>query len=106
MAGLGYDGTHYILMSESEPGGLGNQTVGKYSSFNDLINLSAFDTDFLLPQNRFGSNVSIGCLDHDGTQKVFWGGHSGYFKNLDGHLWEIAYNPLFWAGPVDRYIAP
>jgi|TARA_B110000263_G_scaffold151869_1_gene131868 uncharacterized glyoxalase superfamily protein PhnB len=31
-------------------------------------------------------------------QKVFWGGYSGYFKDLDGHLWEVAYNPFFWIG--------
>jgi len=35
-------------------------------------------------------------------QKVFWGGYSGYFKDLDGHLWEVAHNPLFWVGPVDE----
>ncbi len=35
-------------------------------------------------------------------QKVFWGGYSGYFKDLDGHLWEVAYNPLFWVGPRDE----
>ena len=34
-------------------------------------------------------------------QKVFWGGYSGYFKDLDGHLWEVAHNPLFWVGPKD-----
>ena len=34
-------------------------------------------------------------------QKVFWGGYSGYFKDPDGHLWEIAHNPLFWVGPSD-----
>ncbi|MEJ2060470.1 MAG: VOC family protein [Gammaproteobacteria bacterium] len=34
-------------------------------------------------------------------QKVYWGGYSGYFKDLDGHLWEVAYNPLFWIGPED-----
>ncbi len=28
-------------------------------------------------------------------QKVFWGGYSGYFADLDGHLWEVAYNPFF-----------
>jgi len=27
-------------------------------------------------------------------QKVFWGGYSGYFSDLDGHLWEIAHNPF------------
>jgi uncharacterized glyoxalase superfamily protein PhnB len=28
-------------------------------------------------------------------QKVFWGGYRGYFKDPDGHLIEVAYNP-FW----------
>ena len=27
------------------------------------------------------------------AQKVFWGGYSGYFKDLDGHLFEVAFNP-------------
>ena len=35
-------------------------------------------------------------------QKVFWGGYSGYFADLDGHLWEIAYNPFSWIGPADE----
>ena len=35
-------------------------------------------------------------------QKVFWGGYSGYFKDPDGHLWEVAYNPFFWVGPDDE----
>lgn len=34
-------------------------------------------------------------------QKVFWGGYSGYFSDPDGHLWEVAYNPLFQVGPAD-----
>lgn len=29
------------------------------------------------------------------AQKVYWGGFSGYFKDLDDHLIEVAYNP-FW----------
>jgi catechol 2,3-dioxygenase-like lactoylglutathione lyase family enzyme len=33
--------------------------------------------------------------------KVFWGGYSGYFKDPDGHLWEVAHNPFFWVGPRD-----
>ena len=27
------------------------------------------------------------------AQKTFWGGYAGYFKDIDGHLWEIAHNP-------------
>ncbi len=33
------------------------------------------------------------------AQNVFWGGYSGYFKDLDGYLFEVAYNP-FW--PLDE----
>ena len=32
-------------------------------------------------------------------QDVFWGGYSGYFADLDGHLWEVAWNPHF---PLDQ----
>lgn len=32
------------------------------------------------------------------AQDVFWGGHSGYFADPDGHLWEVAHNPFF---PLD-----
>jgi predicted lactoylglutathione lyase len=29
------------------------------------------------------------------AEEVFWGGYSGYFRDLDGHLWEVAWNPGF-----------
>lgn len=29
------------------------------------------------------------------AREVFWGGYSGYFADPDGHLWEIAFNPVF-----------
>ena len=29
------------------------------------------------------------------AQDAFWGGHSGYFSDPDGHLWEIVWNPHF-----------
>lgn len=29
------------------------------------------------------------------AQDVFWGGHSGYFADPDGNLWEVAWNPHF-----------
>ena len=34
-------------------------------------------------------------------QKAGWGGFHCYFKDLDGHLWEVAYNPFAWVGPKD-----
>jgi predicted lactoylglutathione lyase len=36
-----------------------------------------------------------GCILKS-PQKVFWGGYSGYAADLDGHPWEIAFNP-HWA---------
>ena len=45
--------------------------------------------------------VAAGATLVKPPQKVFWGGYSGYFKDPDGHLWEIAYNPHFWVGPRD-----
>lgn len=33
------------------------------------------------------------------AQDVFWGGHSGYFSDPDGYLWEVAWNPLAPLGP-------
>ena len=36
------------------------------------------------------------------AQKAFWGGYHGYFRDPDGHLWEVAHNPFSWIGPVDQ----
>jgi len=30
--------------------------------------------------------------------KTAWGGYAGYFEDLDGHLWEVAWNPQ-WKQP-------
>ncbi|MGK2942362.1 MAG: VOC family protein [Immundisolibacter sp.] len=27
------------------------------------------------------------------AQDTFWGGYAGYFQDLDGHLWEVVWNP-------------
>ena len=40
----------------------------------------------------------LGAMIVKPAQKVFWGGYSGYFKDLDGYLFEVAFNP-FW--PMD-----
>lgn len=29
------------------------------------------------------------------AQRAFWGGYTGYFADLDGHPWEVAFNPGF-----------
>ena len=46
--------------------------------------------------------VAAGATVAKKAQKVFWGSYIGYFKDLDGHLWEVAHNPLFCVGPKDE----
>ncbi|AWI74740.1 glyoxalase [Parazoarcus communis] len=46
--------------------------------------------------------VKAGATLTKKPQKVFWGGYSGYFKDPDGHLWEVAHNPFMWVGPTDK----
>jgi len=45
--------------------------------------------DILRQVEKLGATI----IKH--AQKVYWGGYSSYFKDLDGHLFEVAYNP-FW----------
>jgi uncharacterized protein len=40
------------------------------------------------------------------AEKVFWGGYSGYFKDLDGHLFEVAHNPFWNFDDNDNLILP
>lgn len=43
----------------------------------------------------FDLALSAGAKPLKPPEKVFWGGYSGYFADLDGHVWEVATNP-FW----------
>jgi uncharacterized protein len=38
--------------------------------------------------------VACGATLVKAGEKVFWGGYSGYFKDTEGHLWEVAHNPF------------
>lgn len=49
----------------------------------------------------FAQAVKAGAVVTKIPQKVFWGGYNGYFKDPEGYLWEIAYNPFMWIGPKD-----
>jgi catechol 2,3-dioxygenase-like lactoylglutathione lyase family enzyme len=37
------------------------------------------------------------------AQDVFWGGHHGYFRDPDGHVWEVAHNPFSPLGPRGEF---
>ncbi len=42
--------------------------------------------------------TNAGAHPQKPPEKAFWGGYSGYFRDLDGYYWEIAHNPFF---PLD-----
>jgi catechol 2,3-dioxygenase-like lactoylglutathione lyase family enzyme len=72
---------------------------GGFESFSLAHNVhSEAEVDEVISQaERAGATVV------KAPEKVFWGGYSGYFKDPDGHLWEVAYNPHFWVGPDDGH---
>jgi len=45
--------------------------------------------------------IASGATLSKPPEKTSWGGYSGYFKDVDGYLWEVAHNPHFWVGPKD-----
>lgn len=40
------------------------------------------------------------------ARRTEWGGYSGYFLDLDGHLWEVAHNPHFGLNADGRVTLP
>jgi hypothetical protein len=49
--------------------------------------------DVLLAVRSAGAEVIKPAAD------AFWGGYSGYFRDLDGYIWEVAWNPGFTLDP-------
>jgi len=47
-----------------------------------------------------GQALAAGATLAREPQKTSWGGYSAYFRDPDGHLWEVAHNPFFWVGPA------
>lgn len=43
----------------------------------------------------YAAALVAGAVALKRPEKVFWGGYSGYWADLDGHVWEVAMNP-FW----------
>ena len=38
--------------------------------------------------------------------ETFYGGYAGYFRDLDGHAWEVAHNPGFGLDDDDNIVLP
>jgi predicted lactoylglutathione lyase len=47
-----------------------------------------------------------GAMVTRAAAKTFYGGYAGYFTDLDGHPWEIAYNPGFQLADDGSIVIP
>lgn len=50
--------------------------------------------------------VAAGARLAKPAEDAFWGGYSGYFEDLDGHLWEAVWVPQFGLGPQGGLVLP
>ena len=75
---------------------LGVRDFKKALAFYENLGWQKSDKSMEAEVDAVLSKVSeLGATIVKPAQKVFWGGYSGYFKDLDGYLFEVAYNP-FW----------
>lgn len=54
----------------------------------------------------YAGALAAGAAGLKPPEKVFWGGYSGYWADLDGHVWEVAMNPFWPLMPDGRLILP
>ena len=52
------------------------------------------------------SAAGAGAQITQAARETFYGGYAGYFRDPDGHAWEIAYNPGFRLGPNGSLTLP
>jgi uncharacterized protein len=52
------------------------------------------------------SAAGAGAQITQAAGETFYGGYAGYFRDPDGHVWEIAYNPGFQLGPDGSITLP
>lgn len=69
-----------LRMASDAPGGF---TIGHNVNSRE-------DVDEVMAQaNKAGATIL------KPQQDTFYGGYAGYFQDLDGHVWEVVYNPGF-----------
>jgi uncharacterized glyoxalase superfamily protein PhnB len=50
--------------------------------------------------------ASAGAEITRAPRETFYGGYAGYFRDPDGHVWEVAWNPGFALGPDGSLTLP
>lgn len=76
--------------SLAEDIGIQPEQISGFNSFTLAHNVASKDeVDALLAEA-----VSAGAELLKPGQEVFWGGYSGYFRDPEGYVWEVAFNPF------------
>lgn len=65
---------------------LSNPSATEFSIGHNVMSKS--EVDEVMVQAEVAGAVIVKPA-HD----TFWGGYAGYFQDLDGHLWEVVWNP-------------
>lgn len=83
---LGLFGRDALAADQGRPGAvLGTGAVTLAQNFATEAEVDA----------AYAAALAAGATGLKAPEKVFWGGYSGYWADLDGHVWEVAMNP-FW----------
>lgn len=62
---------------------------GRFSGITVAINEPSRE----VVDSTFAQALAAGATTSKPPEDAVWGGYSGYFVDLDGHGWEVAYNP-------------
>ncbi len=94
---LGFFGRESLAEDQGRPGAkLGTGAMTLAQNFTTAAEVDA----------AFNLAITSGATLLKKPEKVFWGGYSGYFSDPDGHLWEIAHNPLIRLDEDGQITAP
>ena len=55
---------------------------------------------------RWPTRPTAGAEISQPTRETFYGGYAYCFRDPDGHVWEIAWNPGFTLGPTAQLALP
>ena len=56
---------------------------------------SQYTTVLLFPEITLAEAQAAGATLLTSATETDWGGYAGYFADLDGYPWEVAWNPYF-----------
>ena len=78
----------YPRTSLAKDAGVVSSTPGSVPVSIGQLVASRQEVDAVMKQaEKAGAKIT------DGPRKRVWGGYSGYFRDPDGHFWEIVWNP-------------